>query len=197
LRQHELLLDPGNHISARGPAQHEGNTRDGFTFGVARDGALPDLGADRYGCQVAQPNGNSIAIGHDGLAEVLDIPDPAVSPHDELLPRPFHISPAGNAVVRGHGLGKLIDRESVAAQGRWLSNDLELTHLAAEGIDTGRSGHRLQDRSQDPVLQCPQLHQAPFGTFEGVLEDLTQTRGNRTTVTIDSPNLERERTCVE
>ena len=111
---------------------------------------------------------------------------PAVAPHHELLARALHIGAAGNSVVGRHRLRQLVHRQPVATQGRRLGDDLELPDFSTERIHTGGPGHGLQDRSQHPVLERPQLHEAAVRALQRVLEHLTQTRRDRAEAGFDT-----------
>ncbi len=177
--QFELLLDSGDHITARPTAQHEHDPGHGLPPAVAADGALPDLGRELHGGHLAEQHRDVVAVGNHGVLEVLTVPEPTVSADHELFAAAFDKGPAGDAVVGRYRRCEFLERESVLAQRHRVRHHVKLADIPAEAVDPSNSRHGAEDGPQDPVLQRPQLHQIEVGAFESVLVDLAETGGDR------------------
>lgn len=167
-------LDIPDHLATVAAPQHHDDAGHDLPVTVLRDPALPELAAELDTGDVPQVERPVLEIGQDDPAQILLPPYLTEPPHDVLLPIVFEVVASRDAVVLLDRLDDPVQSDAVRAQGFGVHHDVVLLHETAEGVDLGDSGHGLQLRCHQPVLDGAEFREAIPVSPNDVLIDLAE-----------------------
>ena len=182
----DRLLDPADDVLRVLALEHDDHAGHDLALAVARDRALPRLGADDDVGHVAQVDRRAVlGLEHDAL-DVRDVLEQADAAQVDLLPAAHDDAAAGVGVALLDGLDDVADGQAVLEQLLGRDQHLVLLDLAAEAVDLVDAGDGLEQRRDDPVLDRAQLHRALALALERVLEDLAEAGADRPELGLDA-----------
>ena len=160
-----LVLHRLNHVAGVPAAEHEDDPGDNLLFPVGDGGSMTHRGTDLHIRHVADIHGDTPDFLDHDILDVLDRLDQANAAHDVLFRAFLQDIAAGVRIVLGHGIEDIVQRQVVLSQQPRFHHDLILFDEPAHGIDVDDILKALHHRPDDPIHECPPLHELFHGHF--------------------------------
>ncbi len=139
-------------------------------------------------CHLAQPDRHAVAMGDHDVAKLLGCTDLARHANQVLFATAFDVARPDVGVAACNGLHQVAQPDAVRGQSRGIRRDMDLSNVAADGVDLGDTLQVTQLRAHHPVLQRAQTSRRPGlpiradrarQGFHRVHEDLAEAGGHR------------------